>query len=287
VTAIAWLAVCLLWGTVWLFIKLGVRDVPPFGFAALRLLLAVTILAPIAALRHVSLPSAGRDWRLIAQTGLLLFAANYSLLYWGAQHISSGLMAVLQATTPAFAILFAWRLLPDERMTPRNVLGIGAGVAGVGVIFADELRVSGPLAVAACAAVTGSAVLVAWAYVLVRARGRHLHTPTLMMEQMAVGLIPLSILAFVREGNPLTARWTPTAIASLAYLAIAGSLVAFWLNYWLLRRIGATRMLLTSILEPLIAVLLGAGVLGERLTSRVGIGAACIILSIALVMRRD
>jgi drug/metabolite transporter (DMT)-like permease len=286
-TLLAWIGVCLIWSTVWLFIKLGVSDVPPFGFAATRLLLAVGILGPVAAVRRIPFPRASSDRHLIVVTGLLLFSANYALLYWGAQHISSGLMAVLQATTPAFALLIARILGIDERLTAGRVLGLGAGVAGVALIFSDEMHISGSLAVAACAAVVASAFFVASAYVLVRARGNHLHTMSLMVGQMACGAVPLLGLALAREGSPLSADWTPVAVASVFYLAIAGSLVAFWLNYWLLKRIGATRMLLTSILEPLLAVLLGAIVLGERLSERVALGAVCILISLGLVMKRD
>ena len=85
----------------------------------------------------------------------------------------------------------------------------------------------------------------------------------------------------------MQAHWTATAIGAVLYLALAGSLLAFWLNYWLMARIGPTRMLLTSVLEPLLAVLLGAIVLGERLSSRVALGGALVLASVALVMRRD
>jgi drug/metabolite transporter (DMT)-like permease len=287
VTLSAWLLACTIWSTVWLFIKLGVTDVPPFAFAATRLLIALGILAPLAFARRGPTRLAPRDRRLIATTGTMLFTVNYALLYWAAQHVSSGLMAVLQAITPACALVIAQWLLPDERITPAKTFGLLVGLAGVAVIFADELQVSGALNAAACAAVVGSAFVVAWAYVLVRARGRHLPSTTLMAGQIASGVMPLLLLSTMAEGNPLAVRWTTTAVGAVVYLALAGSVVAFWLNYWLMNRIGATRMLLTSILEPLLAVLLGAMVLGERLTSRVAFGGALVLVSVALVMKRD
>jgi drug/metabolite transporter (DMT)-like permease len=139
----------------------------------------------------------------------------------------------------------------------------------------------------ACIGVVASAFMVAWAYVLVRARGAGVPRTTLMAGQIVSGVVPLLALAFIFEGNPLAARWTGTAVVSVIYLALAGSVVAFWLNYWLMQRIGATRMLLTSILEPLVAVILGAIVLGERLTWRIAVGGALVLVSVALVMKRD
>ena len=286
-TLLAWLLVCVIWSTVWLFIKLGVSDVPPFAFAATRLLLALVVLLPIALGRRARPPLTPADRRLIALTGTMLFTGNYALLYWGAQYLSSGLMAVLQAITPACALVVGQRLLPDEQLTAAKGIGLGLGLVGVAVIFADELRLSGGTAATACLAVAGSAFLVGWAYVLVRAHGRHLPRTILMTGQIGAGVGPLLLLSIATEGNPVRAHWTPTAIAAVLYLAIAGSLLAFWLNYWLMARIGPTRMLLTSVLEPLLAVLLGAIVLGERLSSRVALGGALVLASVALVMRRE
>lgn len=281
-TLAAWILVCLIWSTVWLFIKIGVTDVPPLTFAVTRLLIAVGLMAGfrLAARRPLSIARA--DARLVAATGFVLFTLNYALLYWAAQYVSSGLMAVLQAITPAFALTLSWRILPDERMTPGRTLGLLLGIVGVAVIFIDELHVSGARAALASLAVVGAAFVVALAYVLVRAHGRHVPATTLMLAQMTAGMLPLMLLAAVVEGPPRLSAWTPAATLSVIYLALAGSLAGFWLNYWLMQRIGATRMLLTSILEPLVAVLLGAVVLDERLTASVAVGGALVVVSVVL-----
>lgn len=287
VTLFVWLLVCAIWSTVWLFIKLGVSDVPPFAFAAVRLLIALAVLVPVMRLRPPARRITAADRRLIVTTGTMLFTGNYALLYWGAQFVSSGLMAVLQSMTPAFALVAAQWLLPDERITLRNALGLGLGLCGVALIFADELDLSGARSAAACLAIAGAAFLVGWAYVLVRAHGRDLPRTTVMTGQLASGLVPLVVLSLLTEGNPLEANWTPAAIGSAVYLALAGSVLAFWLNYWLMARIGPTRMLLTSILEPLLAVVLGAVVLDERLTGGVAAGGVLVLASVALVMKRQ
>ena len=283
---LVWVAVCVIWSTVWLFIKLGVRDVPPFGFAGVRLLVAVAVLLPIVAARRAALPRGRRDWGLVAATGFVLFTLNYGLVYWGAQFISSGLTAVLQAATPAFGLVFAHYLLPGERVTAAKVWALGLGVVGVAVIFFEELQLAGREALLGSAAVTGGALFVALSYVLVKARGGHLRPTALMAGQMLCGAVPLLAFAFAREGSPLAFRWTPTAVAALLYLALAGSVLAFWLNYWLLRRMDATNVLLMNIVEPPLAVLFGALLLGERMTLRTALGGACVLLSVWLVLRR-
>lgn len=283
-----WVVTCLIWSTVWLFIKLGLRDLPPVSFAGIRLVTAFAIILPVIIVQRIHLPRKARDLVLIAVTGLLLLGLNYGLVFWGAQHISSGLTAVLQAVTPAFGLAFASYYLPRERITLWKLCALGAGIAGVAVIFSDQLRVAGWLALLGCAAVVTGALCVALAYVLIKAYGSHLHPTVLTAGQMLCAVVPLLIFGFAREGNPLTFNWTFRAVASLLYLALAGSVAAFWLNYWLLKRMDATKVLLMSIVEPLLAVLLGALVLGESLTGRTLLGGVCILLSVWMILlRRD
>lgn len=162
-TLLAWLSVCIIWSTVWLFIKLGVSDVPPFAFAATRPLIALTILAPIAFLRRPRQTLTSQDRRLIAKTGTMLFTGSYALLYWGAQYVSSGLMAALQAITPACALVLSQWYLADERIAVAKSVGLALGLIGVAIIFADELHLSGSRAAFACIAVVAAAFIVACA----------------------------------------------------------------------------------------------------------------------------
>ncbi|HEV2801755.1 MAG TPA: DMT family transporter [Pyrinomonadaceae bacterium] len=281
-----WIVTCLIWSTVWLFIKLGLRDLPPVSFAGIRLFIALAVLLPFIALRRIPLPREGRDLRMIAVTGLLLLGLNYGLVFWGAQHISSGLTAVLQAATPAFGLVFAGYYLPQERFTLLKLCAVLIGIGGVAVIFSNQLQIAGWTALLGCAAVIGGALCVAFSYVLVKAHGGHLHPLVLTAGQMICGLVPLVVYGLIQEGNPLQFRWTATAALSLLYLALAGSVAAFGLNYWLLQRTDATKILLMSIVEPPLAMLLGVIVLGEAVTERVLWGSVCILLSVGLILFR-
>ena len=138
-TLFVWVLTCAIWSTVWLFIKLGVRDVPPVAFAVFRMSVALAVLIPVTLIRGTPLPRTRADWLLIASTGFVLLGVNYALLNWGIQFISSGLTAVLQATTPVFGFVFAHLLLRDEKMTAWKGLALAVGVAGVGIIFRDQL----------------------------------------------------------------------------------------------------------------------------------------------------
>lgn len=282
--AIVWILTCLIWSTVWLFIKIGVRDVPPVSFAAMRLAIAILVMIPVTLAARTPLPREPRDWRLIAGTGVLLLGLNYGFLNWGLQYVSSGLTAVLQAMTPAFALVFSHYLLHDEPMTLRKGAGLGLGIAGIGVIFWDQLTFGGHRAFSGAVTVTLGAVCVAFAYVMIRRRGRHLAPGVITSGQMIAAFVPLLVYAWLVEGNPLAIRWTPGALGAVVYLALAGSVLAAWLNYWLLSRVGAVNLLIMGLVEPVIAILLGAWILGESMNPRALAGGAIILASVWLTM---
>ena len=280
------LLLCLIWGSTWMFIKLGLRDLPPLSFAAARFLLATIILSAIVAARRASLPRGRAEWALIAKTGVLAFALNYGLLFWGEQHISSGLAALIQATIPVFGMLLAHPYLPGERLNARRLSGALLGVVGVGVIFSSQLGAEGGMAVWGSAAVLAGAGFVAYANVLVKARGARLDAAVLSAGQMACGFVVLAAAGLAFEGNPLNFRWTGLAVVCLLYLTLVGSVAAFLLFYWLVRHVDVTKTMLIALVTPLAAVLLGMLVLGEEVTWRTLAGGALILAGIGLVVLR-
>ena len=283
-TLFVWVLTCAIWSTVWLFIKLGVRDVPPAAFAVYRMAVALAVLLPLTWLQRTAWPRRRSDWTLIAGTGVVLLGVNYALLNWGIQFISSGLAAVLQAMTPVFGFVFAHLLLRDEPMAPWRGAALALGVAGVGIIFWDQMGAGGGRPVQGSVAVIASAACVAVAYVVMKQRGAGLDPAVITAGQLVAGALPLAAYSAIVEGNPAGFRWTRTALVSGLYLALLGSVAGVWLNYWLLKRIGATKLLSMGLIEPLIAVLLGAAFLAERLTLKTMIGGVCILVSVGVVL---
>jgi drug/metabolite transporter (DMT)-like permease len=283
---LVWLLLCGIWGSTWLFIKLGLSDLPPFTFAGIRFVIACAILFLLIAGRRIPLPRQRNDWLLLAVTGLLTFSLNYGLVFWGEQYISSGLAALLQSTMPAFGLLLAHLYLPKERMTPLRIVGVVMGIVGVGVIFSNQLSVSGPRALVGSAALVLSALSGAYSNVLVKAKAKHLDPSVTAAGQMLFGLVPLLALGFLLEGNPLRFHWTPRALISVLYLAIVGTVIAFVLYYWLIQHMDVTKTLLISLITPVVAVILGMLVLSEQLTWRTLAGGAMIISGIGLIVVR-
>jgi O-acetylserine/cysteine efflux transporter len=283
---IIWLILCLIWGTTWIFIKIGLEDLPPISFAYFRFILALLILAVIIKIQKIPLPKTARDWKLLGLTGVLQFSINYSLVFWSEQYISSGLAAVLQAMITVFGLVLAWVHLPVERITGLKIIAVILGICGVGIIFNDQLQVTSVMAFAGCVAIVIGAYAAAHASILIKAFGGSLHPASLVFGQMLCGILPIIIYGLTFEGNPLNFRWTWRAVICVLYLTIFGTIAAFWLYYWLLSRIESTKAMMISLVTPLIAVIVGAIVLDEKLPPLTGFGGILILASIGLIVFR-
>ncbi len=280
---LVWLVLCLIWGTTWFFIKIGLRDLPPLGFAGVRFVSASLILLVIIWRQKIALPKTKREWKLIALTGFLQFSVNYSLVFWSEQYISSGLAAVLQATIPVFGLLMAWVHLPQEQITKRKIAAVTFGIIGVAIIFVEQLHINNAMAFAGSAAIVVGAFAAAESGILVKANGASFNPASLLFGQMICGLVPIVLFGFFKEGNPLNFRWTMSAIFAVLYLAIVGTIVAFRLFYWLLHRVESTKAMTISLVTPLIAVIVGALALGEKLLPQTFFGGALILGSVSAV----
>ncbi len=280
----AWLSLGLIWGGTWLFIKIGLADVPPFTFAALRFFLAAVPLLVLVKARRTPLPRSGGDWVLTVVTGLLGFTVGYGLVFWGEQHIPAGLTAILFTTYPLFGMVFAHFLVHGEPITLKRLVGVVLGIAGVALIFGEQIKLGSSAAVLGSLAVVVSAACAALSSVLIKARGGHLDPAFLAVGQILVGAFPLLAAGLLLEGSPLSLRWTPMALISLAYLAFVGSSLAFVLWYWLIRAIKVTTAQLLPFVNTLVAVILGAVVLDEELGWRALAGGAAILLGLAVAL---
>lgn len=283
---VVWLVLCLIWGTTWIFIKIGLEDLPPISFAATRFVFALLILAIIILVQRIPLPKTKRDWKLLGLTGILQFSVNYSLVFWSEQYISSGLAAVLQAMITIFGLALAWVHLPNERITKLKIFAVILGIIGVAVIFMEQLQVNNFWAFAGCVGIVIGAYAAAHASILTKAFGFKIHPASLVFGQMLCGILPLIIYALTVEGNPLKLNWTWMAIISVLYLTIFGTIAAFWLYYWLLSKVESTKAMTIALVTPLIAVIIGGIFLGERLPPQTFLGGLLILGSVGLIVFR-
>jgi drug/metabolite transporter (DMT)-like permease len=291
-----WLVLSVLgtiWGASYMFIKIGVAEIPPFTFVSGRVLIAALVLLLAVRLRGFALPSFGRAWLPLVAMGIFNGVIPYTAITWGEQSISSGLAAILTGAMPIFTVILAHFLTHDERLTFSKVLGVLIGFGGVAVLFVPDLQPVlskaegnglrmtfwGDLAVVGAAASYAIATLVARRYLLGTA---HMVASAGQLLSAAALMLPLS-LAF---DNPLELRPSLAPLASLVTLAVLGTAVAYVMYYWLIERIGATGTSLVTYVIPVTALMWGALILGERFDVFALVGLALIIAGIGLVNRR-
>lgn len=270
-----------IWGGSYLFIKIGVADIPPLIFVALRLVLAAAFSHLLLRLRGRKM---GRAWPAYFVMGVFNGALPYTLITWGELYIPSGLAAILTAAVPIFTVLLAHLAVSDEQLTPSRLAGVLIGFVGVGILIGPDALQGLRASVLGQLAVVGAALSYALAIIYGRRalRGESAFASTVgQLTAGAVIMVPVALLL----GNPAGTELTWPAVLSLLTLALLGTSVAYLLYYWLLRHVGATQTALVTYLMPFMGVLWGALVLNERLGWNALLALLLILLGVLTVHR--
>lgn len=275
----------LIWGTTWAAIRVSLEGFPPFKGLAIRFVLGSAILFAVAWGRGVRFGRARHERALwLVQTVFTFFVA-FGLVYWAEQWVPSGLTSVLFATMPLFVVIFAFFLIPGERLGVLGLLGMLVGFGGVAVIFSEDLSLLGGAQVGFAAALLLVApVAVGFAEVVIKKWGSEVHALAVTAPPMAMGAVLLAGLGWwVEADRPISP--TPASVAAMLYLAVFGSAIAFGLFFWLLKHVSVIQLSLITYATPVMAVVVGTVFLDEPLTLRMGVGAALVIAGGALVIR--
>lgn len=281
---LAYIAICLIWGSTWMVIKIGLRGAPPMTAVAVRFIIAAAVIYAIVSLRRIPLPKDRRFLVLGLFLGVFHFALPYTLVYWGEQRISSGLTAVLYATLPFMTALLARGMLGDP-LGWKKVVGIVTGAAGVVVIFSDTISLGGTEAAFGVLAVLASVFGASLSSVTLKKFGRG-YDPlvSLLIPFSTAALLVVLAAGAVERSNPLT--YSATTWATILYLSAVGSVLAFALYFWIIQRMDVTALSYSTFIIPIIAVILGGIFLGESLSQRVAIGSLFVLAGILLAVHK-
>ena len=282
----AYATLCVVWSSTWLVIKIGLGDLPPVSFAAIRFVIAFLVLVAVSVGRVPLLPKRRADWILLASTGVLMFAINYGLLFWGELHVSSGLAAVLQATIPVFGMIFANWLLPEEPLRWQQLGGAAIAIGGVALICSRLFGHGGILAFWGGLGISLGGAGAAFSNVLLKRRALQLAPAMIAAWQMIFGSIPLFSLGLLLDGNPMRFHWSGRALFCLLYLALIGSALTFLLLYWLLPRMQVNKLQTISLITPPGAVALGWLLGGEIFFLWSLVGGALVLAGVWMIFRR-
>lgn len=281
---LAGLVAAAIWGGMYAVSKAVLAHVPPFTLLAIRLLLALAVLALWLARRGWGgfRPS---DWPATLLIGLLGYGLSLGLQFVGTRLSTASNGAVITSATPAFIFLFAWWLL-GERIAPRRLLALVVATLGVLVVVDTRAARLAPSLVWGNLALAGAAVSWAWYSVLVRRATRRLATLPVTFVAFIGGLfIALPAAAWELSHEPV-GPFTPALALGLLYLGIISTAVAAYLWNRALELLEAGVASLTFFAQPLVGTLLGIVFLGERLTPTFLLGGTLIVLGVALAIDR-
>ena len=291
---VSFCVLAVIWGTTWLAIKVVVAEMPPLTAAGLRFGSAALLLALYAGLRGRRLGWSRidpADRRLLLILSLLMFSVPYALIFFGEQYIESALTSILFSIAPAFTLVFdSWR---SRRNLASGGRLVGLLLAFSGILFIFIPRLAGPPAeLWGSMAVIGAAASSSWAMVLAKHRANHLDTLVSTSWQMGLGSVwlllaalPLERFGWAHHGRPALGGASVQAWLALFYLAAFGSCICFVLFYGLLKEMAAVQLSSLAFITPVVAVFAGWLALNEVLGMEVLIGAAVVLLGVALLHR--
>jgi len=284
-TLLAFTIIYLVWGSTFLAIRVGVREVPPFLLAALRFLLAGLVLYDWMIARGQRSPT-GRQWTSASLLAVLIFVLDYGLLFWAEQRVPSGISAVMMGTIPVFMSLSEIVILRTRRLTIRLALALLIGTGGVAVLMSRSLSLGGsPIDRLGAAALIVASM--SWSVSSALTRKLPLPPSKVMSSgaQMLVGGVFLALTAAAlgefRHFHPSTI--SRGAWLSLLYLIVAGSIVGFTAYVWLIHHESPTRVGTYAYVNPVVAVLVGYFLGGEALGLRTILGTLFVLVSVVVI----
>lgn len=273
---VAYLLVCVFWGSTYLAIRVGVAVLPPFLFAGTRFLLAGLLLLAGALASGARLPRRAADWRTLVVVGLFLLAGGNTMVVWAEQFTPSGVASLFVVTVALWMALFDSAMPGGGRLSWRLIVGLLVGFAGTALLVGADPHQLLHADLRGPAALTGASA--SWAFGSVYYKRHHADGSPYVGAaiEMAAGGVVVILLGLLL-GEARHVRVTSRGLAALGYLIVFGSVVGYTAYNYALHHASATIVGTYAYVNPLIAVLLGAVILGEPVGARTVVAMALIL----------
>jgi drug/metabolite transporter (DMT)-like permease len=280
------LALGVMWGTSYAFIRLGVETLPTFTLIATRLLIGFGLLATVVAVARERLPRSPRIYGHLVVMAAINIVIPFSLITWAEQSVPSAVAAILNGAVPLLVIMLAALTFPDEPITLNRLVGVLVGYVGVIILVLPGLAAAvGGSEFTGEIALLGSTLAYAVGAVYSRRNMRGIRPMIPALFQVAFAFLIVSVLALIFE-NPFGVAWNLDAVVAVLWLGVLGSGVAYLINFRLLARIGATATSQLAYLLPVVGIITGALMFGEQVDARIIGGTALILFGVTLVNSR-
>jgi drug/metabolite transporter (DMT)-like permease len=281
---VAWITICVVWGTTFLAIRIALESLPVALLAGFRWLGAGLILALLLPLFREQLPPRS-TWRSIALIGFLMNVLGNGLLVWAEQYVASGLTAVVVGMVPFWSVVVEALSPGGERLTRGTIAGLAVGFAGILVLVWPELVVGGEAGRMFVAGIVALQVgSLAWAIGTSYTKRHRIGAMPLASSALQMIFSGLILMAFGTVlGEWTRVVFTPRTFAALLYLTVAGSVIGYTAYVYTLKYLPVSTVSLYAYVNPIIAVILGTFIASEPLNPRIVLAAALVFGGIAIV----
>ena len=284
------IALCLIWGSTWYFIKISLNaGVPPFYGVGLRFLFSGIIFFVYIYYKKLSIPTTPQAIKLYLSFGLLNFSLSYGMTYWATQYIYSSISSILWGLFPLFTSLMAHFMIkddPDERLNNNKIGALMMGLTGVAIMSANqEIDLASQSFSAILVLIS---VIIIAAYPSVQYKKYNDEVGPYQMNavcQVMTGIVMLSMSSVFNEDLSVIV-WNNELILSTLYLIVFGGFISWGIYFWLYQHLNVTQVTYVAIFPPIVAIFLGWVFLGEILSSQEIIGTLLILGSSILIYRK-
>jgi drug/metabolite transporter (DMT)-like permease len=281
----AFATIYLVWGTTYLGIALVVRDLPPFVSGALRFALAALLMYWLLRIKQAR-PLAGLHWPSAIIAGILLSGIGNGFVIWGQQTVPSGIAALMVAALPLWIMFFDSVAFARRRPGAKDVIGSVIGLIGVVLIVAHTRGFNGTGSILPTLMILAATFGWSIGTLVQRQAVRPGQLGAFACAQMLVGAGFQALCALLLGEWPELqwADFTPTALGALLYLAVFGSIIAFSAYLWLVTKVPTSAVATYSLVNPVVAMALGAWILGEPIDSSAIAASVLVLLGVGLVL---
>ncbi len=283
--ALGFTAICAIWGSTWLVIKLSLDSMPPVFSGGMRFLAATFFFLLIMRLNHVKLQYDSTAIKLYVFMGIFSFVLPFGLVYWAEQFIATGLTSVLFTTYPFLVILFSRLALPGERVGIFKILGTITGFIGIFFIFADDMSMDFDRDIWGMLAILLSSALQAGTTVIIKKHGKPLNPLSMNLVPVAIAAVVMIPFGLLFEDTSQL-NFDLNALFSVSYLGLVGTVATFSTYYWLLKRMDMVILSLNAFISPIIAIFLGWFILSENFTGNDITGSILVLSGLLLANTR-
>lgn len=290
-TFLPFVALCLIWGSTWYFIKITLNaGMPPMYGVGIRFFFSGLLFFLILLLRKESIPINKQSIKLYLSFALLNFSLSYGITYWATQYVYSSISAIIWGLFPAVTSLIAHFMIPNdpnERLTQNKLLALGIGFIGLTIISSNQTIDFSSNSSIGILLLICAVVAAAYPSVLYKKHSKEVnHYQMNAVCQLITGVVMLSLSYFIETEETMQLVWTNELILSTIYLIVLGGVVSWGIYFWLYQHLTVTQVTYVAIFPPIVAIIIGWIFLNEVLTIKEIIGTIFILSGSVLIYRK-